>query len=63
MPQNIVLADPSFMNPSCIDDIIGGAYFLDLIEEGRIKIENDQMFLRSSVFEFSSPKVLGIRGH
>ncbi|XP_024887379.1 uncharacterized protein LOC112464560 [Temnothorax curvispinosus] len=40
IPENLKLADPFFYNPGHIDALIGGEFFLQLLEAGKIELGN-----------------------
>jgi len=50
IPENLKLADPLFYNPSNIDALIGGEFFFQLLENGKIEIRNDLPTLQNSKF-------------
>ncbi len=50
IPKNVTLADPHFMKPSTVDILIGSEFFLDLIEEPKLPLIGNELFLKSSVF-------------
>ncbi|XP_055633999.1 uncharacterized protein LOC129774309 [Toxorhynchites rutilus septentrionalis] len=49
LPKNIVLADPTFNEPSPIDMILGMEVYYDLIEDGLIRLGPEQPVLQKTV--------------
>jgi len=48
IPENLKLADPLFSNPSNVDVLIGGEFFFNLLENGRIELGDDSPVLQNS---------------
>ncbi|XP_062704057.1 uncharacterized protein LOC134286461 [Aedes albopictus] len=50
LPADIVLADPEFYRTSEIDMIIGAEYYLDLLQDGRFRLNEDGPTFQNTVF-------------
>lgn len=50
LPDNIILADPSFNEPGEVDLIIGAEHYFDLLRDGRSNITDDGPVLQNTVF-------------
>ncbi|XP_036146395.1 uncharacterized protein LOC118646807 [Monomorium pharaonis] len=50
IPENLKLADPLFFKPGQIDALIGGEFFLQLLDHGRIELGNGLPILQSTKF-------------
>lgn len=50
IPENLSLADPLFFKPGHIDALIGGEFFLQLLETGKIKLGDELPTLQNTKF-------------
>ncbi|XP_071562311.1 uncharacterized protein [Temnothorax nylanderi] len=50
IPENLKLADPLFCNPGHIDALIGGEFFLQLLEAGKIELGESLPVLQNTKF-------------
>ncbi|XP_071648512.1 uncharacterized protein [Temnothorax longispinosus] len=50
IPENLKLADPFFYNPGHIDALIGGEFFFQLLEAGKIELGNSLPALQNTKF-------------
>ncbi|XP_036146016.1 uncharacterized protein LOC118646671 [Monomorium pharaonis] len=50
IPENLKLADPLFFKPGQIDALIGGEFFLQLLDHGRIELGNGLPILQNTKF-------------
>lgn len=50
MPENLKLADPSYFNPGYIDALVGGEFFLQLLDHGKIELGDNLPTLQNTRF-------------
>jgi len=50
IPENVRLADPLFHNPGKVDALIGGEFFLHLLEAGKIELGDNMPILQITKF-------------
>ena len=48
IPNNLALADSEFHNNGPIDMLLGAEYFFDLLDAGKIELEQDQLVLQNT---------------